>query len=53
VTGIEVKSGRVRNVLPGLTEFRGLVAGTRTLLVGEGGIPVEEFLGRPVEHWVG
>jgi predicted AAA+ superfamily ATPase len=52
VTGIEVRSGRVRNVLPGLAEFRGLVAGTRTLLVGEGGIPLEEFLEKPVEHWV-
>ncbi len=24
----------------------------RTLLVGADGIPVEEFLSKPVEHWV-
>ncbi len=26
---------------------------TRTLLVGEGGIPLEEFLRTPVEGWLG
>ena len=25
---------------------------TRTLLVGGDGIPLEEFLGKPVEQWV-
>jgi hypothetical protein len=24
----------------------------RTLIVGGDGIPVEEFLGQPVEHWL-
>jgi hypothetical protein len=26
---------------------------TRKLLVGQGGIPVDEFLAEPVAHWVG
>ena len=26
---------------------------TRTLLVGSGGIALDEFLGKPVEYWMG
>ena len=51
-TSIEVKSGRKRDGLPGMEAFRKKFSPDRQLLVGEGGIPLEEFLGRPAEHWV-
>jgi uncharacterized protein len=52
VTAIEVKSGRVHDAQPGIAAFTTAFSPTRTLLVGGGGIAVEEFLDRPVEHWV-
>ncbi len=52
LTAIEVKSGRVRDSLPGLTAFSESYHPGRRLLVGGDGIAVEEFLSRPVEHWV-
>lgn len=52
VTAIEVKSGRAREALPGLEAFETAFKPTRTLLVGGDGIALEEFLSRPVEHWV-
>lgn len=52
VTAIEVKSGRVRDAQPGMAAFAAAFTPTRTLLVGSGGIAVEEFLDRPVEYWV-
>jgi hypothetical protein len=51
VTAIEVKSGRRRG-LAGLREFDAAFRPDRKLLVGEGGVPLEEFLARPVEHWL-
>jgi predicted AAA+ superfamily ATPase len=51
VTAIEVKSGRRRG-LAGLREFDAAFGPHRKLLVGEGGISLEEFLARPVEHWL-
>jgi hypothetical protein len=53
VTAIEVKSGRTRDVLPGMTAFVEAFRPDRTLLVGSGGIPLDEFLLAPVAHWVG
>ena len=52
VTAIEVKSGRSHDALPGLAAFADAHRRTRALLVGGDGIPIEEFLARPVEHWV-
>ena len=52
LTAIEVKSGRTRDAQPGLAAFAEAFETKRTLLVGGDGIPVEEFLARPVEHWV-
>ena len=52
VTAIEVKSGRARDAFPGLAAFADAVPRARTLIVGPGGIAIEEFLRRPVEHWV-
>lgn len=51
VVGIEVKSGTARDVLPGLDEFRRRF-NARTLIVGEGGIPIHEFLSVPASDWV-
>ncbi|HEV8120679.1 MAG TPA: DUF4143 domain-containing protein [Candidatus Polarisedimenticolia bacterium] len=52
VIAIEVKSGRSPEALPGLDAFAATFKPRRTLIVGAGGIPLEEFLGRPVEDWL-
>ena len=52
VTAIEVKSGRARDVQAGLAAFAEVFKPKRALLVGADGIPIEEFLSRPVDHWV-
>ena len=52
VVAIEVKSGRAKELLPGLGAFADAFKPARTLLVGGDGIPLEEFLTRPVEHWL-
>jgi predicted AAA+ superfamily ATPase len=52
VVGIEVKSGRRREGLPGLDAFAHAFRSDRRLLVGPGGIAVEEFLLRPASSWV-
>jgi len=52
LVAIEVKSGRRTDTLPGMAAFAEAFHPTRTLLVGADGIPVDEFLLQPVEHWV-
>jgi predicted AAA+ superfamily ATPase len=52
VVAIEVKSGRAPTALPGLGAFMEAFKPKRTLLVGGDGIPLEEFLSRPVGHWL-
>jgi len=52
VVAIEVKSGRAPVALPGLEAFGALFKAKRKLLVGGDGIPVEEFLSRPVADWL-
>ena len=52
VVAIEVKSG-ARGAIGGLEEFRRAFPRARTLLVGGGGVPVEEFLSEPAESWLG
>ena len=52
VTAIEVKSGRQERPLPGMALFRERFHPNRSLLVGEGGIPLEDFLSRPPTHWL-
>ena len=52
VTAIEVKSGRAPEAQAGLAAFAEAFKPRRTLLVGGDGIPVDEFLLQPVEHWV-
>jgi len=52
ITAIEVKSGGRRESLPGMDAFTTTFHPSRTLLVGGDGIMIEDFLSRPVEHWV-
>ena len=52
LTAIEVRSGRTRDSLPGMEAFAKAFPSARKLLAGGNGIPVEEFLSKPVEHWV-
>jgi len=53
LTAIEVKSGRAPGSLPGIAAFAQAFKPRRTLLIGGDGIALEEFLSKPVEHWVG
>lgn len=52
VTAVEVKSGRKRESLSGIQSFSESFRPRRTILVGEGGIPLERFLLAPIEEWV-
>jgi predicted AAA+ superfamily ATPase len=53
VTAIEVKSGLKKQALPGMGAFFKSYPQSRLLKVGEGGIPIEEFLSNPIHSWVG
>jgi predicted AAA+ superfamily ATPase len=53
LVAIEVKSGRVREMPAGMAAFTDAFKPKRTLLVGGDGIAVDEFLARPVAHWIG
>jgi predicted AAA+ superfamily ATPase len=48
---IEVKSGRRKASLPGMTAFTKDFSPKRKLLVGAQGITLEEFLGQSAESW--
>ncbi len=52
VVAVEVKSSRRHDALPGMQAFVAKHQPTRRLLVGADGIPVDEFLSRPVAHWI-
>lgn len=52
VVGVEVKSGAARGSLSGLDAFRKAFRPQHLLLVGSEGIPLEEFLARPVTDWL-
>jgi len=52
LVAVEVKSGRRRDSLPGLQAFSSAYPVGRKLLVGSDGIPLDEFLAHPVEHWI-
>lgn len=52
LTAIEVKSGRQLRGLTGLDKFCAQYPDCRRLLVGEGGIPLVEFLSHPADHWL-
>jgi hypothetical protein len=42
----------VPDTLPGLAAFTEAFKPTRTLIVGGDGVPLDEFLATPVEHWL-
>jgi predicted AAA+ superfamily ATPase len=52
LVAIEVKSGRAPQSHSGTAAFAEAFKPQRTLLVGGDGITLEEFLARPVHHWV-
>lgn len=54
VVGIEVKSSTRRQprTTPGLESFRQRFPNARTLLVGRGDVPLNEFLAEPASHWL-
>jgi predicted AAA+ superfamily ATPase len=52
LTAIEVKSGRAPQAHPGTAAFVQAFKPKRTLLVGGDGIALDDFLMRPVAHWV-
>ncbi len=52
VTAIEVKSGKTSVRLPGLDAFAKEFKVHRKLLVGSGGIALEEFFTTPPDEWV-
>jgi predicted AAA+ superfamily ATPase len=52
IAAIEVKSGRSRDTHPGLEAFVRAFGPVRRLLVGRGGISLEEFFAAPATHWV-
>ena len=49
---IEVKSGSTKQVLPGMDALSKGYRIHRKLLVGGGGIPIEDFLFKPVPEWL-
>ena len=52
IAAVEVKSGRQREEIYGLGAFGRQHRAARSLLVGEGGIGVEEFLSRSADVWM-
>jgi len=52
LVAIEVKSGRAPLVHPGISAFAAAFKPTRSILVGGDGIAIDEFLLRPVTHWL-
>jgi len=49
---IEVKSGSSRRPLPGVNEFAKKHRSARPLLIGEGGVPLEDFLLSEPNRWL-
>jgi len=52
LTAIEVKTGREPQTHAGLAAFAAAFKVHRSLLVGGDGVALDEFLSRPVAHWV-
>ena len=52
IIAIEVRSGPRRKSLRGLATFAERFRPRRTLLVGEGGVPLHEFLAAPADRWM-
>ncbi|TVQ21308.1 MAG: ATP-binding protein [Spirochaetaceae bacterium] len=52
VIAVEVKSAATGRLRSGAAAFAAAFAPQRTLLVGGDGIALDEFLSRPVSHWI-
>ena len=52
LAAVEVKSGPHRTSASGLGEFGRRFGGAATVLVGEGGTPLAEFLSAPAREWI-
>jgi predicted AAA+ superfamily ATPase len=52
LVAIEVKSGTVPGQLPGLDIFARSFGDCHRHVIGDGGIPIAEFLSYPAEHWL-
>ena len=52
IVGIEVKSGGTLRHARGMDAFRAKNAVDHCLVVGGGGVPLDEFLSEPAEHWL-
>jgi uncharacterized protein len=52
LVAIEVKSGAVKGIFPGMEEFGRIFKPKRKLLVGGDSISIERFLSHPVEEWL-
>ncbi len=52
VIGIEVKSGSTMPRTLGASVFERRFGALPTVVVGEHGVPLEEFLSRPADHWL-
>ncbi len=49
---IEVKSGRKRPLLSGLSEFTRRYPSSKTLVVGRSELPLRTFLEAPIRRWL-
>lgn len=52
ILAIEVKSGAKYAAPKGLEVFTGKFKDARSLIVGEGGVPLAEFLSHPADEWL-
>lgn len=52
LVAVEVKSGLDRGRQTGLDTFRKHFKSARALIVGEGGVPLAEFLSHPAAYWL-
>lgn len=52
LVGIEVKSGPFRRALRGLTAFEERFEPDQTLVVGDDGVALNEFLAAPIGYWL-
>jgi hypothetical protein len=51
-SAIEVKTGRGSGAAPGLSAFADAWKPVRTVIVGEHGVPLQEFFATPAERWL-
>ena len=51
LVGIEVKSGQALAETRGLSEFQRRFQPKNTIVVGDAGVPLHEFLSLPPDHW--